>query len=410
MLGYLLNAAFFISVFSFIDTGLITSPQILLQHFLIILLLPYLIFRYRTIPKYIIAFSVVVTVIGVFHIFFGNNILPLFLKVFIGLMLNTLFFFYFIKYHEYNVEKIFRLYLYGAVFSSCAVILQLIFFKIGFRPGYDVGYLGIRLGIEKGELLPAAFLPEPAHFSAVMCPALFIAVLNIAMRKRYFISFLSSFLIIISILLAKSSTGYIAIFLCFILIAINYRALSILLSSVVLGVISFFLLYYNVPKFQYRFDDSVAVFIQNDISEENLEYNASTLTLYNNLQIASENFKRHPFFGTGLGSHTVAHAKYSQFDPSLWWFDLNKEDANSLFIRMLSETGIFGLVILFIFIFRCFVIRRDGAPDEYWLISNAVVVLIFINLLRQGNYMIYGFPAFILMYYYIFKEYKSQSS
>ncbi|MBC7412858.1 MAG: hypothetical protein H7331_10455, partial [Bacteroidia bacterium] len=50
-----------------------------------------------------------------------------------------------------------------------------------------------------------------------------------------------------------------------------------------------------------------------------------------------------------------------------------------------------------------FVIRRPNAveiDESYWIISGALLVMILLNLLRQGHYFLFGFPFFVLLYAY----------
>ena len=51
-----------------------------------------------------------------------------------------------------------------------------------------------------------------------------------------------------------------------------------------------------------------------------------------------------------------------------------------------------------------------GEEDEtYWLISNALLVIILIQLLRQGNYTYSGFMFYAWLYYFTkikYNEYK----
>jgi hypothetical protein len=82
-------------------------------------------------------------------------------------------------------------------------------------------------------------------------------------------------------------------------------------------------------------------------------------------------------------------------------FEFNSQDANSLFLRVLAELGLVGALFLIIIVFRCFVIRDDIGRDHVsWLISGAVLVLILLYYLRQGNYFLNGFPFFMWLYYY----------
>ena len=128
----------------------------------------------------------------------------------------------------------------------------------------------------------------------------------------------------------------------------------------------------------------------------------SSLILYNNYQVAVRNFKDY-FLGTGLGSHPVAFAKYSLTkNVKTIGVDLNGMDANSMFNRLLSETGIVGVGLFLLIIFKGFVKRNIAVPfnNSYWIISNSILTLILLNLLRQGHYFLHGFPLLVWIYYY----------
>jgi hypothetical protein len=84
----------------------------------------------------------------------------------------------------------------------------------------------------------------------------------------------------------------------------------------------------------------------------------------------------------------------------------NYNDANSMFLRLLSETGIWGMAIFFFFLLY-FLIKRvssNGINDFYLLaINHGVFILFLIRLLRCGNYISDGFFFFLLMFYFTFK-------
>ncbi len=106
-------------------------------------------------------------------------------------------------------------------------------------------------------------------------------------------------------------------------------------------------------------------------------------------------------FGTGIGSHLVAFEKYSLAKNfKTFGFNFNGQDANSMFLRLMSETGLFGLLIFFIILVRCYVKRDKEHLTYHWLISNGVLVMILLNLFRQGHYFLNGFPFFVILYYY----------
>ena len=406
---HIIYITFFLSIFSFIDLGILESPQILIQHPLIIVSLIYCIYKYKNLPIDIITIYFVLFVIGSFNVVLGNNSWGLLFKISIGLIANTLFFYYLIKHECFNTYRIFKAYMYGALASSIIVIIQIISYGFGFRYGYDVELIGIRLSIEDGEILPASLFTEPSHYASVLSPAIFISIYNIISLKKHFVNLLSSAIILLSTILIYSSTGYIAILLSLILIAVNYRKIKVLISVLCIGIICFYLLYNNVSKFKVRVDDSKSVFFDNKVKlGQNKEYNASTMVLYNNMIIAFKNFSQHPIFGTGLGSHIYAHDKYTIFKDDVWWVNLNKEDANSLFLRIISELGLIGIFFTFYFINKFRISKEKSNNDTNWLINNAILVLFIVNLLRQGNYMIYGFTCFVLLYYFSSKQNNSK--
>ena len=139
----------------------------------------------------------------------------------------------------------------------------------------------------------------------------------------------------------------------------------------------------------------------------------SAFVLYNNYHIATENFKNNPLFGSGMGSHEFAFEKYNLNYIIGGIYEFNTTDANSMFLRLLSETGLMGIFFALAFIARFYVSKSlfEEEDDEYWLIANALLVIIIIQLLRQGNYTYGGFFFFGWMYYYNsvnYKEYRKK--
>src|SRR5690606_6654855 len=130
--------------------------------------------------------------------------------------------------------------------------------------------------------------------------------------------------------------------------------------------------------------------------------NTSSFTLLNNYLVAIESFKSSPIWGSGLGSHPASFDKYSLTKKFYLPFeDFNKADANSLLLRLLSETGLLGLgLFLFILIrFRC----GNNHSLNRWIISNGIFVMMIAGLLREGHYFHSGVPFFIFLYIYNYK-------
>jgi hypothetical protein len=179
-------------------------------------------------------------------------------------------------------------------------------------------------------------------------------------------------------------------------------------------VILFFTFYNNLKdafyEFQVRVDDTLEMFRTDDgvVDVKKMsKVNSSTFALYTNYIIAKESFQRNPLFGSGLGSHPINYditfAKYFPADFAERFGSFNKFDANSLFLRLMSETGIFGLFMLFLFLFRFFMGKKHmGSPQlrEMNIVNQGIFILIIVRLIRTGSYFGNGFFLFIFMYYY----------
>jgi hypothetical protein len=160
-------------------------------------------------------------------------------------------------------------------------------------------------------------------------------------------------------------------------------------------------------ELQVRVDDTIKAFIYKGVMEkkEIAKLNSSSFALYSNFLIAGQSFEAHPYTGAGLGSHELSYKKYFDrfLDKNLkkMYGDFNTKDANSLFIRMLSEGGLIGLGLLFVAIFSFFVYKKGiNNPQLYYLtlINQGVFLMLLVRLLRTGNYIGQGFYFFFFLY------------
>jgi len=301
----------------------------------------------------------------------------------------------------------FGIYLKWAYWSAIIGIIQYVSYKIHFSPGYNYGWLFNKWDVisgGEGKIRITSIYMEPSQLGIMLGPAAFVAIVNIIREKKYEYENYQNYIILIPIYLCKSSTGYIGIFFAVLIIGLNLGYISYLFLFVIVGVLAGVGLYNSVDEFKGRVDAAIGLWVDNNFELKNV--NTSSFVQYNNAHIAYNNFKEHPLFGTGLGSHAVAFEKYSYTRTGrvkLKGFDNNSADANSMFLRLMSETGLMGMLFIVILIVRCFV-ANDGIDDQHWIISGAILVLILLYLLRQGNYFLNGFPFFVWLYYYNKKE------
>ena len=358
------------------------------------------------------------------NILIDNDTVSNFFKIFINLAINIIFYRYVVEYYDYDINKIFRMYLAGSYFVAILGLVQVASYLIHFEPGYNwrvflpLNKWDVHEGGLLGILLNSTFT-EPSYFGSSIAPAFFIAAYEFFFKREVFLTRTKCLVIIIAYLLTFSSLAYIGIFITLLLLALNFGALRYFFFAIPIAFIMFNVAYVNVKDFKVRVDGMQALFMDGIIESELsgtmsqgvrmykvskvlTKIHGSSFVLYNNTHVAKENFKQNPLFGSGLGSHEIAFQKYNLNYMLGGIYEFNAPDANSMFLRILSETGIMGVLFVFLFIFKFYVSKNLGHDEDetYWLISNAVLVIILTQLVRQGNYTFNGFIFFGFMYYY----------
>lgn len=396
----------------------------------LILLLISFIFKYRF-PTQLLYLFLPLLAFGIINVFFGNNTFSFFIKIYANLFVGALFFYYVFEYYEHNVVRFFEIYMYWAYIAAVIGIIQLISYKVGFKPGYDFRIL---FGFNKWGVTPGglgirinSIFCEPSYVGATLGPAFFIACYNLVFNKTYFITRLQCLAIAFTYLFSTSSVAYLGVFFIVILLLINFGVVRYIAFAIPLTVVIFYALYNNVKEFKTRIDGVNALYVEGVLEQEAKRddrggamvqlmrkrrllktIHGSSFVQYNNYIIAKNNFYENPLFGTGLGSHQFIFSKYDLSYLLGGEYDNNVADANSMLLRTVSETGLFGIIFLFLFIRNNYVRKDPEHPeaDYHWLISNAVLVIILLQLARQGNYTFGGFMAFMWLYYYTRIDYE----
>ncbi len=361
-------------------------------------------------PKYLVKLFSWFIAVGMVFVFSGKYPLFDFIKVFGGMFLSFTFYHYVIRYYQFNISQLFSVYLKWSYVAAIIGVIQLISYKIGFVYGYNYRWIFNKWGVNEGGIFGIrinSVFSEPSGLAAALAPAVFVAVYNLVHKKSFVISKHASIIIIITYIISSSSTAYIGLLLIFILVSMSIKFRYLIVGLIVGGI--FFVSFYRISDdFKFRVDSSVALWVHQNYSIQNT--NTSSFVLYNNVHVAMESFKEYPLFGTGLGSYKAAYQKHSltkNVEIVAYDFEFNSTDGNSLFVRMLVELGLVGVGLFFLLIIRGFIyLRVEEEFAEYKIISQAILILILLNLMRQGNYFLNGFPLFILIYYYNWKQYR----
>jgi hypothetical protein len=379
----------------------------------------YLIFLFY-LPKYIFKYGfsgsllyifLILFFAGIYNIATGNNTFDQFFKIFTGLSLSYFFFNYVIMEFDYNVDQLFKWYLKGCFIAAAIGIVQFISYKVGFKPGYNLNWLfnkwslGEALNSTSGFRINSVF-SEPTHLGTVLSAAFFVSLYNLFSKENYGLSRIESIVIITAYILSFSGLAQTGILLTLVFLAVSYGVFKYIVIFLPLGYYIFNFMYDNVIEFRSRYDSLIYLF--NGGKFVLGKTHGSSFILYNNYHVATENFKSNFLFGTGLGSHPIAFEKFSLAkDIIVYGFNLNSADANSMLLRLISETGIFGVSIFMYIIFKFYVKRDKNHLSYHWLISNGILIMILLNLFRQGHYFLNGFPFFVILYVFTWYSYQT---
>ncbi len=355
---------------------------------------------------FICVFAIVI-MLTLFNVFQHNTTLIYMAKQVFGILLTAVAYYLLIKMQEYDTKPLFQLYLKLAVCVAAIGLFQQISYIVGFQPGYDY-----RSVIPKWNYTPAHFgllrvnsiLPEPSHYAIAFAPAFYVALTRVLKGSNDFLSKRCAWTVLVAYLLTFSTVALVAVLVDLFLIYWNAKRLRQMFFGgiVALGLIAGS--YLCIPEIRVRVDDTFGVITgTSDLGG----VNTSTFVLVSNAYVAYDSFCDNPLFGRGLGSHPISFERFSQsvFGEKIFTEGsvmLNMKDANSLFLRLLSETGLFGLTLTLLFLFKC----RLPVNHEVSLnvINNAIYALFWISLLRQGHYFYNGLFFFVWMYYFSYKQ------
>jgi hypothetical protein len=208
----------------------------------------------------------------------------------------------------------------------------------------------------------------------------------------------------LAFVLANSTNGFASVIFGAILLLSGRGRLKYLLAIPVVigGIIG--LAYTYSPEVRLRADDTLHAAVTQDVNGSNL----STFALISNVFVTRQVLKESPIIGNGLGSHPISHDRFLADIPGVGRFvasgaaGLNAPEAASLALRTLSELGILGFLGVLIFLFYFHV----GGVGPRAAISNAILVVFFLKLIRDGNYFRPEQFFFIFIYMLNYRQHK----
>jgi hypothetical protein len=339
------------------------------------------------------------------------------LKQIIGILFSASSYYIIFKLANFNLKLLFDRYSRIAVYIAAFAIIEEALHLNGIHirsefPG-SLGFYRV-----------SGLSGEPYNLAMVLTPALLFCLIGIFSRNKEFSLLDMNFTIPLSIILFAffltfSTTGYIGLFIGLLLVVAHGGLLNIQKTRFIffplLLAIGYFTFNYIIKEdkiFERKFSEGIWLFNDEQVSsvKDYDRLNTSTFVLLSNYQIATESFNEHPYFGIGFGNYEMAyHEKFNQIfgqDFENKFGRSNFNDANSMFLRLLAESGFWGIAIFLTFL-AVFLIKtiKSSSLNQFYLIAinHAVFVLFIIRLLRCGNYISDGAFFFLLLYYYTYK-------
>lgn len=381
-------------------------------------LLPVFVTRYPF-PVRVIVILTLVGVVGSLGVSSGVVEQREFIKILGGLILSYTYYWYLWHHHDKNPFKIFRLYVNGAIAVSFIGLLTFLdsivsFGFYGFINSFiRIGYLESEFGIRVGSTLG-----EPTYFASTIAPAGLLSLaslffknrkIGIALKKRNLLIGHTGAVTILLALITTSSaiafTGLLLSLLMLLVVEFKFRA-GIIVIPIAVALPSIVSINTDVAS---RFSGLQSIITDEDKGLSDVH--GSSAILYNHAHITWENFRRNPIFGTGLGSHPEASKRFGiLFDTERGTLsEWNVQDASSMFLRIASELGLFGILLVLYFLHRNFfsLATDDASEIVLKVISLAFLTAILLNLFRQGNFILNGFPFFVYGYYFTRKQFES---
>jgi len=320
-----------------------------------------------------------------------------FFKVWGGLVLSSTYYWYLWHHLQKDYLRGFQLYANGCVIVSIFGLLIFIdaIVPFGFHAfansiinvAYVKGDLGIRV---------ASTFGEPTYFATVVAPSSVFALRSLFVvgynenHREVQLNKWQSLTILIALALTFSTVAFAGIAIAAAMLFFRAKStksrIGLVTSSLILAWSAMQTNDIAARVNSFRLDN-IAI----------ADMHGSSAILYNHFHIATQQAKENPLFGGGLCSHPLATERFSILrgtDLDVI-YNKNNQDASSMFLRLLSEFGLFGVLGLLSFLF----IYRPSTRHHYFReIAWVCFISIALQLFRQGNFVLHGFPFFLIAY------------
>jgi hypothetical protein len=347
-----------------------------------------LIFLFRIIDinrvaSWVLWFIFYLAMSGVIGIARGVDTVPWVTKEFLGTSVSLLYYYYFFKMFDNDFEKIFLTYARIAYWFAIAAF-----------PLFAI----ISIDTHQYERLQG-LASEPAAFCEIVLPAYYWFARSYFTTRKHGREFA---VFTLAIVLSGSALGFLSSAFGALLLLTGRRKHLLAVPVVVGGLLA--VIYTSSSDFKMRVDDTLLAASSMDVTGSNL----STFSLISSALVTRQVLKESPIIGNGIGSHPTSHARFIKTIPgseayiNMGLGDLSSADAGSMTFRVLSEFGISGLLGVLYFIFHFYV----GGTSINANISNAILTIFFVKLIRGGIYFTPEQFLFVIIYMLNYQQFK----
>ena len=254
--------------------------------------------------------------------------------------------------------------------------------------------------LSTGDMRLHAIYSEPSFFVYVTLPAVGYCINCYVSERRYG---WESLIFLLSYVLADSSLGFLGLLLVGLFTyAPRLRGWQLLIGVILMCALVGGL-YVVSSNVRLRANEMITAIAMQDLSGAG----NTTFAFLSNVYVTSQSFLTHPLTGIGIGGYAHAYDKYigditglgelasPDHDLSM---ELNRDDASSMFLRVLAELGAPGLALLLGFLAVCAHVR--GVP--YVAIRNSILPYLIVRMTRMGHYFtveLYFFVGIYLLNY-----------
>jgi len=343
--------------------------------------------------------------------------LPSSSKYFVGFVLFSLVRFSFFSKNRHRIVTLIQSYYKFCFFIACLGIIQVFLFSLFNLSFLPQNIISGSLAFQGNNSFQADILgiipravglsTEPAHYVVLLLPAVYIAIYTLTGSGNLFNIKNRNVagILLFGFIISFSLVGYFGLGIClFIIFGKNVRV------SFLKAIILFFgfggLVYFIL---QTPIGDKVYSFISVSSDIKGADYTTgdqSSFALLSNLMVSFEGLKISHGLGTGLNSHVVTYdgTLSKIFSVSQIPSELNKENAGSMFIRILSEFGIPGLLIFIWFLKHFRIVTKNAYISSNTVLNNMCFVFLIMYSFRNGDYLNIIFFFFFAMFYYTYNN------